>query len=175
VFIPLTRSPEAEAGPAPREPFDPSILDACLRQLPAWKRQHGFPEDVSALLAPDASAADWKRVMIVRPIALPLVLITTGTEGGRVLGFPFEPGPPQPGEPILALDGANVSFPELRDDPPLSAWEAAWREAGHAPALDLQRHDAWTLRVSSAEALGDVWLLAGNGSFRCAARVERPV
>ena len=39
-------------APAPHWRFDVAALEACVRQTPEWKKRHGFPTDVDAVVAP---------------------------------------------------------------------------------------------------------------------------
>ena len=49
-FLPLPASP-FHSVPAPDNwRFDPALLRDCVARTEAWKRQHGFPEDVAGIL-----------------------------------------------------------------------------------------------------------------------------
>jgi hypothetical protein len=183
-FVPL-RSPPCYPVPPPEGwRFDPGRLRDCVARPHQWKEQHGFPQDVRAVLTPEGAPDEptaWRRVVVDRAEQLALALVAVP---GELLGLVVEPrGWVLHGErPALRMgSGWPETFPELAKGPPPEAWRAAWRawclghgvSAGAAEACTL-RHEGivlWVggLREAPAE---EVWLLAGDGMLRTAARVE---
>jgi hypothetical protein len=180
--------------------FDPGLLEACLRQPPEWKRQHGFPTDVEPApgVGPEASPeASWRRVVVDRPERQLAALVRVTGDGGAesVLGFAArqEGWALHSAEPAFRLrDEARAALPELAEEPPLDVWQRAWQSwcqpRGLSPAetgaCPLERHGyrlrvqatprvAERLRATRSDALrGDAWLLAGAGRVQTAALVE---
>ncbi|HZU36852.1 MAG TPA: hypothetical protein VFA18_13115 [Gemmataceae bacterium] len=182
--------------------FDPAALVACTQQSAAWKRQHGFPWDIEAILLPtpsgsnDPAGADWQRVIVDQPERLCTALIEAqSVEGPALLGFEVRPErwSLQPAAPVFTLLGPwQEALPELARGLPSTAWQQAWREwcelhglgGTEAEACPLEHHGQRLrihvpstlmnrLRSMRSEALrGDAWLLAGEGPIRPAAQIE---
>ena len=159
-------------------------------------------QDVSAVLTPDSPEEPgdppaWRRVIVERAehLVLALAVVPGDTDEGELRGFAVESrgwllvG----GRPVLAMgSGWPEAFPEVAPGPPPEAWRGAWRTwcqgrgvppaAAEACAL---RRDGSLLRVDVPGDLqarlhsdnGEVnreqiWLLAGEGGMRTAARLE---
>ncbi len=138
----------AERGTAPADwQFQPRWLAEAIEQAPQWKRRHGFPEAVAALLPRD----DWHGVMTDFPERIYLILLQSAAErGGTLRGFAVHPGSwaLAATEPVLVLDeGWHEVFPELSAEPALEDWRAEWLRwsqphglpAGEAEACRVQR------------------------------------
>jgi hypothetical protein len=177
--------------------FDVSVLAECLARPAAWKREHGFPEDVRGLAAPaegESVRSAWARVLVDRPEQL-MGLAVQPADEENVVGFavPSSGGPLRVDEPAFRLSsGWRDEWPELTAEPTTDAWREAWREWGHSRNLaagDLEacrlEPSGVVLRVSAPgpflERLratrsdvfkSDTWLLAGTGSVRRAALIE---
>jgi hypothetical protein len=182
--------------------FDPALLRACAGRPEEWKRRHGFPTDVRAVLAPDAPEAAgeppaWRRVVVDRPEHLVAALAVVSGEGGegQLRGFVVESrGWLLSGtRPALTMGpGWAEAFPEMATGPSSEAWHGAWRAwcqvrglpPGEADSCTLSREGV-LLRVGAPRELigrlhsangeaarDEVWLLAGEGAMRTAARVE---
>jgi hypothetical protein len=188
-FLPLPGRSFQPAAPPTDWRFDPATLRDCVAQTEAWKRQHGFPEEVAAIAG---AGGDWRGVMVDFAQRLALVLVVTA-EG--VLGFlPRADGSPESAEPALAWPpgGAEV-FPELRQESSAEDWRAAWQrwaEARNLPPAEVEvctvQRDRLRVVVqaprrllerlrsgSRAEALREEgWLLAAVGRGWEAARIE---
>jgi hypothetical protein len=201
-FLPLEVAPGHEVKPPPGWRFDPAVLRHCVEQPPDWKHRHGFPPEVRAVLTSDSADAPgeppaWQRVLVDRPesLILALVIVPAAALEGDLRGFAVEPrGWHLNGaRPALSLGpGWPEVFPELASEPPAEAWRGAWRAwcqgrgvpPGEADACVLS-HDGPVLRVEAPRQLlgrlhstngeasrDEVWLLAGDGAVRTAARVE---
>ncbi len=201
-FVPLDLAHcSAVASPAGWA-FDPAALRHCIGHAPDWKRRHGFPAEVRAVLTPNAPEGPgeppaWQRVILDRAehLVLALAVIPGDAEEGELRGFAVEPRGWLLGgsRPILSMGpGWPESFPELALGPPPEAWRGSWRTwcqnhgvpAAEAEACTLNR-DGPLLRVAAPGELrqrlhsangeasrDEVWLLAGEGKMRTAARVE---
>ena len=178
--------------------FDPRLLEACVAQPVAWKRQHGFPEDVVQVLrlgAPQSAEEPWRRVIVDRPESLAAVLVLAPTpQGDRLLGFTAcpEKWTLEADELVFTLaDGWAEVIPELAEEPSPEAWQAAWQEwcdGRHLPAGDMEPgglqpaglHLRVRPRAEFAEKLrkradllkSEAWVLAGTGRLRRAALIE---
>jgi hypothetical protein len=201
-FVPLEVPPGHEVAPPDHWRFDPAVLRHCVERPPEWKRRHGFPTEVRAVLTPDSSDAPgeppaWQRVVLDRPEALVLALVVIPGEAleGELRGFAVEPRGwlLSAARPALTMGpGWPEVFPELAPEPSAEAWRGPWRAwcQGHgvapaeADACALSR-DGPFLRaevprellarlhsVNGETAHDEVWLLAGEGAMRTAARVE---
>jgi hypothetical protein len=158
--------------------FDPAHLRACVARPAEWKRRHGFPGDVEAVLGPEpeparpdlngavASVPEWQRVVLDQPEHLLMVLLLVpGPDGNALQGFAVRQDgwELQAAQPALSLAaGWDEAFPELREDPPPEAWRQAWRawcQPRSLPPADVQacvleRAD-YRLRVTATRALAD--------------------
>src|SRR5262249_11432399 len=139
----------------------------------------------------------WQRVVVDRPEHLVLALVAVSGEGeaGELQGYVVEPrGWALHGAPPALWMGPGwpETFPELAEGPPPEAWRGAWRAwcqghgvpPGEAEGCSLDREGVRLrveaprelmrrLRAANGEAPPeDVWLLAGEGAVRSAARVE---
>ncbi len=201
-FVRLGVPPGHEVTPPAEWRFDPAVLRHCVEQPPEWKHRHGFPADVRAVLTADSADAPgeppaWQRVVVDRPesLVLALVVVPGGALEGELRGFTVEPRGwlLSAGRPALALGGGWPEvFPELAAEPPAEAWLGAWRTWCHGRGVPPAEADACALSrdgpalrveaprdlltrlrsVNGAGAHDDVWLLAGEGPMRTAARVE---
>jgi hypothetical protein len=163
VFLNL-RSDAAEPWAADESwGFDAGLLNDCLRQSAEWKQRHGFPLDVTEVLAiqPEGSPTangppqppSWQRVVLDRPERLLAVLILAANperQGAVMHGFAVR----QNGwvldsaEPVFTLtEGWPDLFPDLAGDLPPEQWRQAWRSwcqprsipAGEADSCRLER------------------------------------
>ncbi len=201
-FVPIGDADGAPVVPPAGWTFDPAALRHCIEQPAEWKRRRGFPAEVRALLAPEAPDGPgeppaWQRVVLDRAEHLVLALLSVpgGVAEGELRGFAVEPRGWQlvAGRPVLAMGaGWPEAFPEVAQGPGQEAWRGAWRTwcqnhgvpAAEAEACALSREgpllrvDApgelrGRLHSANGEASRDeVWLLAGEGRMRTAARVE---
>jgi hypothetical protein len=136
----------------------------------------------------------WERVIVVRSEHVPIVVVRVPGDGpamqDRVLGFVFDADcwALETGSPAFALgaEWAEV-IPELGASPSQDEWRASWLgwceargiPSDEAGACACVLHGA-VLRVTGPAALmerlagpcRDLWLLAGEGRLRAAARVE---
>jgi hypothetical protein len=179
--------------------FDIAVLTQCVAQPPEWKRRHGFPLEVEAILPPNAAgedpvATEWQRVVLVRPERLLAALVRIRSEHreDRIVGFAIQPkGWQLSPAPTLELDPVNSGLAlELKSDLPPEAWRDAWSAWGQAHGLTaaeigachLERRDH-RLVVSAGRALverlrtsrgekGEAWILAGEGNVRPAALLD---
>jgi hypothetical protein len=178
--------------------FDYGRLNDCVGRPPEWKRRHGFPEDVRAVLTADEPGEPpaWRRVIVDQAEHLVLTLVVSAEGGGgQLYGFAVEPRgwTLERQRPRLRLGpGWAEVFPEAAADPPPEAWRGAWRTwcqghglaPGEADACTLGREGVLLRVRGPREVLGrlpspngaapreDVWLLAGEGHVRTAARVD---
>ncbi len=201
-FVPLHPHTPTTAPSAPESAtcsFDVACLEACIRQTPQWKAQHGFPTDVQALVLPYPDAPpeeSWRRVILDSLESLALVIVQSfSSEGRRVLlGFPLRAeGWALEAEPVLTLGpGWEEVLPDLAEEPPPEAWRQAWQawcQPRSLPPSDvdvcrLERVDHRLLvhapprlidrlRTARSDAIKqEAWLLAGTGRTRLAAQVE---
>jgi hypothetical protein len=176
------------AEPPPGWRFDVGVLEDCVRRPAEWKVRHGFPEDVGAVVRPDAAAPDWRSVVLDHAELLTTAIVLSTASGApRLVGFAVRPdGWAMGREPAVeAGDGWEDEFPELAATPPPEAWRAAWgawcQRRGLPPAeaddcrLDLVGERlvvAAPSRLAARLRDGEEWLLAGEGVVRSAARVE---
>jgi hypothetical protein len=177
--------------------FDVAALESCVRQSEEWKRRHSFPLDVHALArSPDGDGDDWQRIVIDHPERLTAALALSADAEGReqCLGFEVRQGwSLQAEQPVFQLGVAwREIVPELAEAIPIDQWRQSWHGWLQSRGLDsaeiagesLEHQDA-VLRVRVADAAaeslrsaiqhfarGDLWLVAGTGRFRPAARVE---
>jgi hypothetical protein len=148
--------------------FNPDVLEACAAQTPEWKRRHGFPLEIDALVRLDSAALPsappgecppetpnqlppWQRILIDRAERMGVVLILAehGGEAEKLLGFAVQPQPwtLQAAEPVLALGSAwGEVFPELTGDVLEERWWEAWRAWCHPRSLPEREVEACTLR-----------------------------
>jgi hypothetical protein len=199
-FVPLEPWFCYPVAPPANWSFDPAALPRCVAQSPDWKRRRGFPQEVTAVLTPEESGDEppaWQRVMVDRAehLVLALAVVPGDTDEGELRGFAVESrgwllvG----GRPVLAMGpGWPEAFPEVAPGPPPEAWRGAWRTwcqgrgvpPAAAEACALSR-DGCALRVevpgevrerlhlgNGEASREEVWLLAGEGGLRTAARVE---
>jgi hypothetical protein len=139
----------------------------------------------------------WRRVLVDQAEHLVLALVVTAGEedAGQLRGFAVDPrGWLLSGtRPCLSMGpGWPEAFPEVAREPPPEAWAGAWRTwcqahgipPGEADACALNREGV-VLRVAAPRELSgrlrpvngespreEVWLLAGEGAMRTAARLE---
>jgi hypothetical protein len=207
-FLPLNGArPPAEVGSArgadasrsEDHPFDPPLLEACVRQTPAWKARFRFPSEVEALVPPrpdESPAANWHSVILDIVEERPLVFIQTAKRSGapvlsgfsvRAEGWALEP------EPVLELaEGWEEALPDLAVEPSPEMWRQAWQAwthprgllPGDVAACRLERVDhrllvhapprlIERLRAARSDAIKqEAWLLAGDGRTRLAAQLE---
>jgi hypothetical protein len=173
-------------------PFDVAILNACLGQSPEWKAARGFPDDVVAVSAPDAS--DWRRIVVDHVERCTVLFVLCTSEPSPMLrGFPLRADGVGAKDPALTLGAAwEEVLPDLALAPPPEAWREAWRAWCQARNLPPAEVDAcrveWIedrvrvfapaelakrLRHTHGEVVkGEAWLLAGSGAVRAAAAVE---
>jgi hypothetical protein len=199
-FVPIDGADGSAVAPPPGWSFDPAALRRCIDQAADWKRGRRFPAEVCALLTPDAPEAAgeptaWRRVVLDRAEHMVLALAVVHGDGEELHGFAVEPRGwlLSAARPVLSMGpGWAETFPELAQGPPPEAWRGAWRtwcqihgvQPAEADACALHREGA-LLRVqapgdlrgrlhsANGEASRDeVWLLAGEGRMRTAARVE---
>jgi hypothetical protein len=142
----------------------------------------------------------WQRVVVDRPEHLVMALAVVPAEEGReeLRGFAVDPrGWLLAGSrPTLTMGaGWREAFPEVATEPSPEAWHGAWRAwcqahgvpPAEADSCALSREEV-LLRVAPPGALrarlhaangesgrDEVWLLAGEGTMRTAARVELTV
>lgn len=139
----------------------------------------------------------WQRVVVDRPEHVVLALAVVAGEGdeGQLRGFAVDPRGwlLSSTRPTLAMGpGWAEAFPEMATGPSSEAWHGAWRAwcqvrgvpPGEADSCTLSR-DGVVLRIGAPRELigrlhlangeaarDEVWLLAGEGTMRTAARVE---
>ncbi len=187
-FLPLEATLGEPVSPPAGWRFDPAVLSRCVGESDAWKRSRGFPQDVYEVLTPDWPAeppAAWQRLIVDQAEHLVLVLAVGETQ---LHGFTVDPRSWQLSavRPALTLGPSwREAFPELGQPPALETWQSAWRAccqlrgvpSAEAEACRLSL-DGVLLRVAAPRELlarwgrEDVWLLAGEGMMRTAARVE---
>ncbi len=138
-FVSLNHSAGVPASASGEEPFDPSVLRACVRQSTDWKQKHGFPLDVEEVVSLEtagnhhdpAAASSWQRVIVAHPERVLTVLILQTGDGDqrRLEGFgvrseTWEIGP----EPAFTIPvNGNETLAELTAEPTNEAWRQAWR------------------------------------------------
>ena len=177
-LLPL-RLPAGTPWPAPEGwSFDPSWLDACMRQPEEWKRERGFPVEARRVLSQDQvnggpgppqpvgeEAPAWQRVILDRPehlLAL-LALVEEEGRGEQLLGFAVrqEGWVLQAAAPTFTLGPDwRYLFPQLIEELSLDAWRQAWRvwcqprglPAAEVEACTLERQD-YRLRVVAPRRL----------------------
>jgi hypothetical protein len=197
-FVPLEVPPGHEVTPPAHWSFDPAVLRRCVDQAPDWKRRHGFPADVRAVLGPDAPEVPgeppaWQRVMVDRPEHVVLALAVV--PGEELRGFVVESRGWLMSSARAALTmgaGWQETFPEVALGPSQEAWRGAWRtwcqgrgvtppdaescalnREGPLLRVDAPKDIIGRLHLDNGEVTRDeVWLLAGEGMMRTAARVE---
>jgi hypothetical protein len=181
-FVPIDGADGSAVAPPPGWSFDPAALRRCIEQPAAWKRGRRFPAEVRALLTPD----------------LVLALVVVAADGEELRGFVVEPRGwvLSAARPVLAIGrGWAESFPELAQGPQPEAWRGVWRtwcqnhgvQPAEADACALRREGPLLRVVAPGDLRGrlhtangeagrdEVWLLAGEGRMRTAARVELSV
>ncbi len=138
-FVSLQDHPAVSNWQPPKSwQFEPSQLEACVRQSTKWKQRHGFPLDVTAILGfhPGETAAasapqPWEQIIIDRPVRLvaAMALVSAGEEDERLLGFAVQ----EDGwslfakEPVFSLRrNWQEIFLELATEPGLDQWRQAW-------------------------------------------------
>jgi hypothetical protein len=202
-FVPIDGADGSAVAPPPGWSFDPAALRRCIDQAADWKRGRHFPAEVRTLLTQDApelagEPPAWRRVVLDRAEHMVLALAVVQGDGEELRGFAVEPRGwvLSAARPVLSMGpGWAETFPELAQGPPPEAWRGAWRtwcqnhgvQPAEADTCALHREGA-LLRVqapgdlrgrlhsANGEASRDeVWLLAGEGRMRTAARVELSV
>jgi hypothetical protein len=199
-FVPIDEADCSAVAPPAGWSFDPAALRRCIGQPPDWKRRRGFPIEVRALLTPDepeepGEPPAWRRVVLDRAEHTVLALAVVQGDGEELRGFAVEPRGWLLGasRPVLSMGaGWAEAFPELARGPAQEAWRGAWRTwcqnngvpapeadscaiSREGPMLRVQVPGALRgrLHMGNGEASRDeVWLLAGEGGMRTAARVE---
>jgi hypothetical protein len=197
-YLSLTPPP----GPLPSTnesgPFDPALLEECIRQTSEWKDRHRFPAEVEAIerFRPE-EASSWRSVILDRPELLPVAWIETAptAAGPRLLGF----GVRADGwnlevkTPVLALpEGWSEALPDVAEEPAAEVWRQAWLAWCQPRGLPIGEVEACRLepagtqlRVRAPERLldrlrqarsdavkGEAWLLVGSGRTRVAAQID---
>jgi hypothetical protein len=180
-FVPLAHPERLAWLAAPELPFDVGELRACVNRPAEWKRQHGFPTEVTAV--PDETAS-WENVVVAQAHRLCAALALTGDDA----------------EPTLTAFEVNVRSWELHaahpifvtpaagwPEPQAQAWLQAlaeWCGQRQIPASEAMQCrmtvEGARLLVEAPEGLqerlkaakGETWLLAGEGALRRAARLE---
>jgi hypothetical protein len=197
-FVPLEVSPCQPVTPPPGWSFDPAVLRQSADQSVEWKHRHGFPSDVRALLTLDdpEGPPPWQRIIVDRAehVVLALTVVSGAEPQGELRGFSVESRGwlLNSARPALTMGAAwREVFPELVQGPSDEAWRGAWRAWCQAHAVSLVESDACALKQEGAtlrvegprELLGrlhsgngesardEVWLLAGEGVMRTAARL----
>jgi hypothetical protein len=175
--------------------FDAGLLDACVRQSLAWKKQYGFPEEVREILGNGVSspAPAWQRIVVDRPERQPVVLVLVGMAAAppQLQGFAVrqESWHVEASYPAFTLHNDwHASFPGLADKPSDAACRQAWQSWCQARSLPGEEVEACILvpdglhlhvkapaalverlRASRSDALkGEAWILVGNGASRAA-------
>ncbi len=183
-FVALTASAVPYAAP-PAWSFDPALLLACVARPPEWKRRHGFPSEVQAVVTQGDAASRWRGVVVDRAeqvtAALALVREAEDGSGERLLAYAVDSGVPI----LTAGAGWREVFPDLTDEASDEAWRDAWRAwcatrgvSAEECASCAVRREGHRLHVTAPGRLRDVvreeetWLLVGSGSVRPAALVE---
>jgi len=190
-------SPSIACEPAP---FDPSVLDTCIEESPAWKQRHGFPQDVVAIVPLEGSDSGplpapefWQRVPVDRSGQM-LVVLSREAEAVRAFAVRPHDGVLQTAGPCFSLANGDweSTYPELESDPPTEAWQKAWMEWGQGRGLPAAELGACPLeragicvraqvgkrlmdRLRSIRSDGwksESWLAAGAGLLRACARLE---
>ena len=176
--------------------FDVGVLEACVRQPPAWKKQYGFPDDVREILTSAASrstAPSWQRVVVDRAERLPVLLALTGAPADEPQLQAFvvrqEGWHVVVSHPVFTLRGDwHAAFPGLTDKPSETACRLAWQSWCQPRGLPADEVEACAvlpdglhlrvkapaalvdrLRASRSDALkGEAWILVGDGALRAA-------
>jgi len=202
-FMPFDLARGQPVAPPEGWRFDPAVLRRCVAESEEWKRGHGFPLDVREVLGPDASSEElsaWQRVVVDRPehVVLVLAVVAADGEAAQLLGFALEPRGWQliATHPALTMGpGWTEAFPEVAHAPSPEAWRSAWRGWCQLRGVPPAEVEACTLRpkgvllqvaaprellarwpaANGAPGREVVWLLAGEGMMRTAARVELSV
>jgi hypothetical protein len=192
------------AWPVPEDTgFDVGLLSSCLARPAEWKARHGFPADIQEILGVEPPLLQagltlpppWRRVIVDRPEQVLAVLVLSPAPGfGRLTGLAVQPEGwvLQAGKPLFSVGaGWPEVFAGLDQEPPVAAWQQAWRAwceprgipADEAAACTLEQRGlrlhvtaparlVERLRQSRSDALkGETWLLAGEGKIRTAALV----
>lgn len=177
--------------------FDPQWLYDCAARPADWKRTHGFPSNVVRIhRAGSAEQSSWKHILLDHPERLLAVLaLVCGETGEALLGFSVrkEGWELQAQHPVLSLGSDwRDCLPELAGTPNEEAWRQAWHGwcqprglaafigdvrslvlEGTVLRITVASRLMERLRSSRNEALrNEVWILAGSGRFRRAARVN---
>jgi hypothetical protein len=195
----LALSPLSLPLPAVTEswPFDPAVVEACVRQSPEWKKRHHFPTEVEAIECLDAEAPSWRGVLVDRLEMLPAAWIEAARPGeaSRLEGFVVKlDGWVLEGKtPVFALtEGWQGALPDIAEEPSAEAWRQAWqawcqprglpvadveacRLEPAGPRLRVQAPERLIerLRQARSDALKhEAWLLAGRGRTRVAAQID---
>lgn len=200
----LNLHPSAALAPAAEsQSFAIEHLTQCPRQSADWKRRRGFPPEVVEILLPTAApdeqanaAAEWQRVILVRPVHLLAAVIRVRSEQGqeRLQGFAVQPKGwhLDTAAPAFQLDPAHSSLAAAFNDPERETWRSVWRSWSQAHGLTPEEADACPLerrdhrlmataprplldrlRTSRGEVLkGESWVLAGEGAIRAAGLLE---
>jgi hypothetical protein len=201
-FVPLAALPCHPIAPPDTWVFDPDVLRQSIAQTSEWKRRHGFPADVRAILTPDVperpgEPPSWQRVVVDQPehLVLALIVVAGKAREGELNGYVIDPRGWRLDSlrPVLTMNGDWAeAFPEVTPGPSAEGWRSAWRAWCQARGVAVAEADACglsregpILRVTAPrELLGrlhsangeaardEVWLLAGEGTMRTAARVE---
>jgi hypothetical protein len=140
-FLHLTAHAGTDWPARPGWTFDAAHLRACVERPAEWKRRHGFPTDVEAIVGPAPEASqpcpngsapavpEWQRVILDQAEHLLIMLLLgPGPDGDVLLGFTArQDGWTLQPEPALSLAaGWQEAFPELREEPAPEAWRQAW-------------------------------------------------
>jgi len=201
-FVPLVSPPCHPVAPPDSWNFDPEVLRRSVGQSPDWKSRHGFPADVRAVLTPDSPEAvgeppSWQRVVVDQPehLVLALIVVSGDADAGELRGFTIDSRGWRldSTKPVLAMSaGWAEAFPEVAPGPSAEGWRGSWRawcqargvSPADADACALRRDDPLLRVAAPRELLGrlhsdngeaardEVWLLAGEGMMRTAARLE---
>ncbi len=187
-FLRLVDSPCLPILPPSDRSFDPAVLQSCAERPEEWKRRHGFPSDVEAVVTSrtgDLRVPAWERVIFDAAEELPVFLaVIPGGDNGvgeQLQGFVIHPRIGLTVEPIFSLGpGWREIFPEVEAGQPPEAWRDAWRRwcrthqvaAEDGESMEIVASDT-IVRVRGSASLietfrpaTETWLLAGAGDLR---------
>ena len=194
-FVPLNVPGTPTDLPDDARPAMAALRD-CLAQPADWKKRHGFPDDLKAILDLDTDSDPpipiWKRVPIERGERHTLALIQTSPT--RVLAFPVRLDGSVAGKtPCLDLEFAVAAETLGLADPEPGAWRASWRDwcqlvrgvnpaevdncgferVNHVLRVKVPPELMEQLKVARPEVFkSEAWLLAGEARCRAACRLE---
>jgi hypothetical protein len=182
--------------------FSVGVLKECVGRPGDWKKEHGFPADVTEIVtagsfASESGSPNWNRVILDRPQYLSTALVRVSGASGRdrILAFSvgIEGWVLNTAEPAFVMEAAwHELIPVLAGPPTMENWRQAWqswcqsRQLSVADAAECHLSlQGSRLRVAAPNRLidrlrgapgdpfrGDEWLLTGNDLLRSAARIE---